>query len=584
MAKKIVIVGGVAGGASTAARLRRNDETAEIILFERGSYISFANCGLPYYIGGAIEKRSALLVQTPEAMKARFNLDIRIDSDVVAINREAKTVSINNVKTGESYEESYDVLVLSPGSVPLRPPIPGIDSPNVYSLWNIPDTDAVKAHVMERQPKEAVVIGGGFIGLEMAENLYDLGIKVTVVEMANQVMAPIDYEMAAQVHNHMRQKGVDLLLGDGVKAFEDQNGKTVVKLQSGAEIPADMVMLSIGIRPQSELAKAAGLALNERGGIVTDEYLLTSDPSIYAIGDAIEVVDYVGGFKTMIPLAGPANKQGRICADNISGRKLSYKGTQGTAIAKVFDLAVASTGINEKTLKRLGKERGKDYQVSITHSKSHAGYYPGSTMLAVKLIFTLEGKVLGAQIVGADGVDKRIDVIATALRYGGTIADLTELELAYAPPFSSAKDPVNMAAYVAENILLDKTGVAQHEEAHSFDPAKTQLIDVRDLAEWERGHIEGAIHIPVNELRSRLSEVDASKETMVYCAIGLRGYIAARILKQNGFENVRNVSGGYTTYAQVYCGPSNPSDAYAKVNCIGVPKEEINEKGEVEKA
>lgn len=584
MAKKVVVVGGVAGGASTAARLRRNDETAEIVLFERGSYISFANCGLPYYIGGAIEKRSALLVQTPEAMKARFNLDIRIDSDVVAINREAKTVSIHNVKTGESYEESYDVLVLSPGSVPLRPPIPGIDSPNVYSLWNIPDTDAVKAHVMERQPKEAVVIGGGFIGLEMAENLYDLGIKVTVVEMANQVMAPIDYEMAAQVHNHMRQKGVDLLLGDGVNAFEDQNGKTVVKLQSGAEIPADMVMLSIGIRPQSELAKAAGLALNERGGIVTDEYLLTSDPSIYAIGDAIEVVDFVGGFKTMIPLAGPANKQGRICADNISGRKLSYKGTQGTAIAKVFDLAVASTGMNEKTLKRLGKERGKDYQVSITHSKSHAGYYPGSTMLAVKLIFTLEGKVLGAQIVGADGVDKRIDVIATALRYGGTIADLTELELAYAPPFSSAKDPVNMAAYVAENILLDKTGVAQHEEAHSFDPAKTQLIDVRDLAEWERGHIEGAVHIPVNELRNRLSEVDGTKETMVYCAIGLRGYIAARILKQNGFENVRNVSGGYTTYAQVYCGPSNPSDAYAKVNCIGVPKETINEKGEVEKA
>lgn len=584
MAKKVVIVGGVAGGASAAARLRRNDETADIVLFERGSYISFANCGLPYYIGGAIDKRSALLVQTPEAMKARFNLDIRIDSDVIAINKEAKSISVKNVKTNEVYEESYDVLVLSPGSVPLRPPIPGIDSPNVYSLWNIPDTDAVKAHVLEKQPKEAVVIGGGFIGLEMAENLYDLGIKVTVVEMANQVMAPIDYEMAAQVHNHMRQKGVDLLLGDGVKAFEDQNGKTIVKLQSGIEIPADMVMLSIGIRPQSELAKAAGLALNERGGIVTDEFLVTSDPSIYAIGDAIEVTDFVGGFKTMIPLAGPANKQGRICADNISGRALSYKGTQGTAIAKVFDLAVASTGMNEKTLKRLGKERGKDYQVSITHSKSHAGYYPGSTMLAVKLIFEMNGKVLGAQIVGADGVDKRIDVVATAIRYGGTIADLTELELAYAPPFSSAKDPVNMAAYVAENILLDKTGVAQHEEAHNFDPAKTQLIDVRDLAEWERGHIEGAIHIPVNSLRERLNEVDGSKEIMVYCAIGLRGYIAARILKQHGFENVRNVSGGYTTYAQVYCGPSNPSDAYAKVNCIGVPKEEINEKGEVEKA
>ncbi len=587
MSKKVVIVGGVAGGASAAARLRRLDESAQIVLFEKGDYISFANCGLPYYIGGAIENRSALLVQTPAAMKARFNLDIRVKSEVLSIDKENKKILISDGETGREYEEDYDVLVLSPGSVPLRPPIPGIDSPNVYSLWNIPDTDAVKAHVTEKRPKKAVVIGGGFIGLEMAENLHDLGIEVAVVEMANQVMAPIDYEMAAQVHNHMRQKGVNLYLGDGVKAFEDQAGKTLVHLQSGRVIEADMVMLSIGIRPQSELAKAAGLALNERGGIVVDEFLKTSDPNIYAIGDAIEVIDFVGGFKTMIPLAGPANKQGRICADNIMGRKLAYKGTQGTSIAKVFDLNVASTGLNEKTLKRLGREMGKDYLVSITHSKSHAGYYPGSTMMAIKLIFEPSGKVLGAQIVGADGVDKRIDVIATALRYGGTVADLTELELAYAPPFSSAKDPVNMAAYVAENILLEKVGLAHHHEAHDFNPEKTILLDVRDLGEWNRGHVEGAVLIPVNELREKYGQLDAEKEILVYCAIGLRGYIASRILKQHGFKNVRNVSGGYTTYSQVYCGPSNPADAHSQVNCIGVPSEnkkentEISESGEV---
>lgn len=586
MSKKVLIIGGVAGGASAAARLRRNDETAQIILFERGEYISFANCGLPYYIGGSIEERSALLVQTPKAMNARFELDIRVQSEVVSIDREGKKVKVMNHATGESYEESYDVLVLSPGSVPLRPPIPGIDSPNVYSLWNIPDTDAVKAHVIEKNPKTAVVIGGGFIGLEMAENLHDLGIEVAVVEMANQVMAPIDFEMAAPVHNHMRQKGVNLYLEDGVKSFEDRENKTYITLQSGRVLEADLVMLSIGIRPQSELAKASGLAVNERGAIVVDERLKTSDPSIYAIGDVIEVTDFVGGFKTMIPLAGPANKQGRICADQISGRDVIYKGTQGTAIAKVFDLNVASTGLNEKTLKRLGKVIGKDYQVSITHSKSHAGYYPGSSMMAVKMIFDLSGKVLGAQIVGADGVDKRIDVIATAIRYGGTIQDLTELELAYAPPFSSAKDPVNMAAYVIENILLDRTGVAQHYEANGLDFEKTTLVDVRDLGEWDRGHIEGAVHIPVNSLRSRLDELDPAKEILVYCAIGLRGYIAARILKQNGFENVRNLSGGYTTYSQVYCGPQNPADALAKVNCIGVPVEkrervEVSESGEV---
>lgn len=373
MAQKVLIVGGVAGGASTAARLRRNDESAQIIMFEKGEYISFANCGLPYYIGGSIEERSALLVQTPQAMKNRFNIDVRVQSEVLSIDRDHKTIQVKDHASGQTYEEGYDVLVLSPGSLPLRPPIPGIDSPNIFSLWNIPDTDAVKGYVDNLKPRRAAIIGGGFIGLEMAENLHDLGIEVSVVEMMDQVMAPIDFEMAAMVHNHMRNKDVQLYLGDGVKTFDYKDGVTTITLQSGKTLEADMVMLSIGIRPQSELAKAAGLAMNERGGIVVDEYLKTSDPNIYALGDAIEVTDFLTGQKAMVPLAGPANKQGRICANNISGAKEAYKGTQGTAIAKVFDLSVASTGLNEKTLKRQGKEIGKDYQVSIIHAKSHAG-------------------------------------------------------------------------------------------------------------------------------------------------------------------------------------------------------------------
>lgn len=583
MAQKVLIVGGVAGGASTAARLRRNDESAQIIMFEKGEYISFANCGLPYYIGGSIEERSALLVQTPQAMKNRFNIDVRVQSEVLSIDRDHKTIQVKDHASGQTYEEGYDVLVLSPGSLPLRPPIPGIDSPNIFSLWNIPDTDAVKGYVDNLKPRRAAIIGGGFIGLEMAENLHDLGIEVSVVEMMDQVMAPIDFEMAAMVHNHMRNKDVQLYLGDGVKTFDYKDGVTTITLQSGKTLEADMVMLSIGIRPQSELAKAAGLAMNERGGIVVDEYLKTSDPNIYALGDAIEVTDFLTGQKAMVPLAGPANKQGRICANNISGAKEAYKGTQGTAIAKVFDLSVASTGLNEKTLKRQGKEIGKDYQVSIIHAKSHAGYYPGSTMMALKLIFDLSGKVLGAQIVGHDGVDKRIDVIATAIRYGGKVSELMELELAYAPPFSSAKDPVNMAAFTAENILNGQTGVAQYYEAVGFDPEKTILVDVRDLKERERGFIEGSVHIPVNDLRNRLGELDPKKDILLYCAIGLRGYIGARILKQNGFERVRNLSGGYTTYASVYCGPANTKDLNC-VNCQGVPKDEpkFNEKGEQE--
>lgn len=553
MGKKTVIIGGVAGGASAAARLRRVDETAEIVMFERGEYISFANCGLPYYIGGAIEERSALLVQTPEAMKARFDMDIRVQQEVTAINRDRKTVTVRKVTTGETYEESYDTLILSPGSTPLKPPIPGIDAPNIFTLWNIPDTDAVKSYVTEKHPRRAAVIGGGFIGIEMAENFRDLKLDVSLVEMMDQVMAPMDFEMAQVVHQHLKAKGVRLYLSDGVKSFEYHNGVTLITLQSGKQIEADVVMLSIGIRPNTQLAKEAGLTVNERGGIVVDETLRTSDPDIFAVGDAIEVEDQVLKGRTMIPLAGPANKQGRIAADNAAGGSSVYKGTQGTSIAKVFDLTVAATGLNEKTLKRLGKELGRDYQVSIIHAKSHAGYYPGAIPMTIKLIFGLEGSLLGAQIVGYEGSDKRIDVIATALRMGGTVQDLTELELAYAPPYSSAKDPVNMAGFTAENILTGKVGVIHWHDMTDLDLEKYQIIDVREPLERELGFVTHSVNIPVNALRERMGELDRGKIPVVYCAVGLRGYIAARILKQHGFETVLNLSGGYSTYATVFC-------------------------------
>lgn len=550
--KKILIVGGVAGGASTAARMRRMDESAEIIMFERGEYISFANCGLPYYIGGSIEERSALLVQTPEGMKERFNIDVRVQNEVLSIDREKKTISVNDIANNKKYDESYDVLVLSPGSTPLKPPIPGIDSPNIFTLWNIPDVDRIKSYVDHTKPQKAVVIGGGFIGLEMAENLYDRGIEVSVVEMADQVMAPVDFEMAQIVHRHMKQKKVNLYLGDGVQSFEYHNGLTKVKLQSGKIVEADIVMLSIGVRPQSELAKAAGLEINGRGGIVVSDKLITSDPSIYAIGDAIEVVDFIGGQKTMVPLAGPANKQGRICADNIAGKNVSYKGTQGTSVAKVFDLTVSSTGVNEKSLKRDGKVYGKDYYTTIIHPNSHAGYYPGAIPMTLKLIFDMEGKVLGAQNVGYDGVEKRIDVIATAIRFGGTVYDLTELELAYAPPYSSAKDPVNMAGFVGENILK---GITKPFQWHEFENLSSDVVilDVRTPLEREMGYIENSINIPVDDLRDRMIELDKSKKIVVYCAVGIRGYAAARILEQNGFDKIYNLMGGYTTYSVVFC-------------------------------
>ena len=577
MGQKVIIVGGVAGGASAAARLRRMDEQAEIIMLERGPYISFANCGLPYYIGGTIAERDALLVQTPEGMRARFNVDVRVENEALAINREKKVLEIRDIKNNKVYEESYDKLILSPGSTPLKPPIPGIDAPNIFSLWNIPDVDRIKSYVDHVKPKTVAVIGGGFIGLEMAENLHDLGMEVSVVEMADQVMAPVDFEMAQIVHRHMKQKNVGLYLGDGVKTFEYHNGATKVTLSSGKQLEVDMVILSIGIRPQSELAKNAGLEVNARNGIVVDEFMKTSDSDIYAIGDAVEVTEFISGNKTMIPLAGPANKQGRICADNVAGKQVPFKGSMGTSVAKVFDLTVAATGINEKTLKREGKVYGVDYHTVLVHPNSHAGYYPGALPMTLKVIFDKAGKVLGAQNVGYEGVEKRVDVIATAIRFNASVFDLTELELAYAPPYSSAKDPVNMAGFVAENILKGIEKPFQWHEFKDMDP-NIVVLDVREPLEREMGFITNSINIPVDELRARMVELDKSKTYVVYCAVGIRGHAASRILIQSGFENIYNLVGGFTTYSTVLC----QDDGAACGGTVSKTEVHVSETGDVE--
>ncbi|WP_108669111.1 CoA-disulfide reductase [Peribacillus acanthi] len=546
MSKKIIVIGGVAGGATAAARLRRLDESSTIIMFERGEHISFANCGLPYYIGETIKSRDKLLVQTVEGMSKKFNLDIRNLSEVTNINREKKTITVNNLQTNETYEESYDVIVLSPGAKPIVPPIPGLlEAKNVFMLRNIPDTDQIKGYVDDQKPEKAVVIGGGFIGLEMAENLVERGIHVTLVEMANQVMAPLDFEMAAIIHQHLKEKGVTLILEDGVHSFCD-SGKKII-LSSGREIATDMIILSIGVKPENTLALNAGLNVGERGGIQVNEYLQTNDENIYALGDAIEVTDYMNRQPAMIPLAGPANRQGRIVANNIYGKKETYKGTLGTGIAKVFDLTVATTGNNEKTLKKLGL----DYKVVHIHPASHAGYYPGAYPIALKLIFDgSNGKILGAQGVGVDGVDKRIDVIATAIKGELNIFDLTELELAYAPPFSSAKDPVNMAGYVAANIIEEGIETVQWNEIDDIINNGGYLIDVREPHERENGYIQGSVNIPLGEIRDRLEELPKDKPIYLSCQVGLRGYLATRILKGHGFRAI-NVDGGWKTYSVV---------------------------------
>ncbi len=548
MSKKVLIVGGVAGGASTAARLRRLDEKAEIIMFEKGNYISFANCGLPYYIGETIKQRSALLLQTPEAFNARFNVDVRVRHKVIDIDRANKTVTVERLDSDDRYQESYDVLVLSPGSTPLRPPIPGIDAPNIFTLWDIPDTDRIKSFVDDQRPRRAAVIGGGFIGIEMAENLSDRGLHVSLIEKLDQVMSPLDKDMAEVIHHHLSDQGVSLFLNNGVTKFEYNNGTTTIHLESGEMVDAEIVMLSIGVRPRSELAKRAGLELNSRGGIVVDDQMLTSDANIYAVGDAVEISDFNTKSPTMVPLAGPANKQGRIAADNICGLDDHYQGTQGTSIAKVYDLTVASTGLNEKQLQRAGKVYKRDYHAVLIHSKSHAGYYPGAIPMVLKLIFDCAGKVLGAQAVGYVGVDKRIDVIATALRLGATVEDLTDLELAYAPPYGSAKDPVNMIGFVAQNVLNGKMDYINCREMEAVDTSKTILLDVRTAEERKMGYIDNSINIPLDDLRSRLDELDRDKEIITYCAVGLRGYVALRLLRENGFTDVKNLLGGYTSY------------------------------------
>lgn len=574
MGKKIIIVGGVAGGATAAARLRRLDEKSHIIMFEKGEYISFANCGLPYYIGEVIKDRKKLLVQTVDGMSDRFNMDIRNLSEVTKINRDAKTVTVHNLKTGETYDESYDQLILSPGARPIVPPIPGIIEANsLFTLRNIPDTDAIKAYVDDKKPKKAVVIGGGFIGVEMAENLYERGIEVTLIEMSNQVMAPFDIEMASILHTHMNEKGVNLILEDGVQAF--QNNGTKVILNSGKEIETEMILLAIGVRPENELAKDAGLELGERGHIKVNEYLETSDPDIYALGDAIEVTDYINGTTTAIPLAWPANRQGRIVANNIYGKKETYNGTMGTSVAKVFDYTAASTGNNEKTLKRIGIN---NYQVIHIHPGSHAGYYPGAAPIALKVIFDKEtGKIYGAQGIGKDGVEKRIDVIATAIKGGLSVLDLADLELAYAPPYSSAKDPVNMAGYVASNIIEDAVETVQWHEIDEIVTNGGFLVDVRNPDELKLGVIKGAVNIPLDELRNHLDELPKDKTIYVNCQVGLRGYLAARILTLNGFKAV-NLDGGWKTYSTVFgtgkdsnCNIVTDDSGVARFDCVGNP-------------
>ena len=543
---KILIVGGVAGGASAAARLRRLNESAEIIMFERSGYISFANCGLPYYIGGAIEDKDDLLLQTPESFNARFRVDVRVKHEVVAIDRGAKSVTVKNLETGETYTESYDKLILSPGAEPVMPPI-AKKSGRVFTLRNIPDTYKIKDYIDAQKPKSAVVVGGGYIGVEMAENLADAGISVTIVEMLDQVIAPLDYDMACDVHTHIRQKGVKLLLSEAVKNVdEDENGLTV--RLGGGEIHADMLIMAVGVRPETGIAKDAGLELNPRGGIIVNEAMLTSDENIYAVGDAIEITDFVTGQKNMIPLAGPANKQGRIAADNICGLDSKFDGTQGYAILKVFDMTVATTGINEKTAQKLGL----DYDKSFTYSASHASYYPGAVNMSVKVLFEKKtGRILGEQVTGFEGVDKRCDVFATAIRAGMTAYDLTKLELCYAPPYSSAKDPVNMAGFVIENLL---TGKVKNFHWHDVEglprDGSAILLDTRTALEYENGHIDGFINIPLDELREHLNELDKSKKVYVTCQVGLRGYVAARILSQHGFD-VYNLSGGYRLYHSV---------------------------------
>ena len=542
---KLLVIGGVAGGATAAARARRLNERAQIILFERGEYISFSNCGLHYYIGGLIEKRDDLLVTTREALMKRYNIDIRVFSEVMSIHRDKKEVEVRDLMSGRVYRETYDKIILAPGAEPVKPKIPGIELDGIFHLRNIPDADRIKEMVDNRNPESAVTVGGGYIGLEMAENLFIRGVKTTIVEMAKQVMMPLDPEMAALVHAHLREKGVLLELGEKVEKFEKRGNRLAVLTAQGREFVCDLVISAIGITPENRLAREAGLALGPRGHIRVDAGMATSDPDIYAVGDAVEIRHFVTDLPTSIALAGPANKQGRIAADNVMGRRSLYKGSLGTSIVQAFGLTVAAVGANEKNL----SEHGYPIQVSYTHSGSHASYYPGATVMAIKLIFSPgNGKILGAQIVGQEGVDKRIDVLATAIHGGMTVFDLEELELAYAPPYSSAKDPINIAGFVAGNIIRGDVDVAQWRDYEELRNSNAVIIDLRTSKEIEAaGAIPQSVHIPIDELRSSLDELDSDRNYVPYCAVGMRGYLGHRILTQHGFKS-KNLSGGYRTF------------------------------------
>lgn len=542
---KYLIIGGVAGGATTAARLRRLDEQAQIIMIERSDHISYANCGLPYYVGGVISERERLFVQTPESFKAMLNVDVRVQEEVTSIDRKAKEVTVTR-RDGSTYSESYDKLVLAPGAEPLRPPIPGIKDELIFTLRNVQDTDKIKDHIENNDVHHVIIVGAGFIGLEMAENLHHRGIRVTIVEMAEQVMTPLDYEMAAAVHQHLKTKNVEFYLKDAVNSFSREKDTLKVNLKSGRSLGTDMVILSIGVRPDSKLAEEAGLELGLNRGIKINEYMQTSDEDIYALGDAIVFPNPITGVEGHTYLAGPANKQGRILADNlVNGNVRKYKGSISTAIAKVFDITVAATGVSEKVL----KHANIPYVSSIIHAASHAGYYPDALPISLKIVFDPNsGKLLGAQSVGFDGVDKRIDVLANIIKNNGSIYDMQEFEQAYAPPFSSAKDPVNMAGLVAENIMKGIVRIIHWNDIRELDLKDVVLIDTRTPDEFKLGSIEGSVNISLQTIRERLDEIPKNKKIIVFCGTGLRSYFSVRILMQNGFNEVYNLSGGYITY------------------------------------
>lgn len=551
--KRILIVGGVAGGASAAARARRLSEEAEIVVFERGEFVSFANCGLPYHIGGDIPNRDALLLQTPQSFKRRFNVDVRVLHEVLEIHRAGKSLLVRNLQSGEERREPYDVLLLSPGAAPIRPPFPGIDSQGVHTLRNIPDMDRILTALQHDQPRHVTVVGGGFIGLEMMEALHQRKLAVTLLELSDQVMAPVDREMANMLHARIREEGIDLRLRTGLSAIESLDGQPAraagaraglrLTLSDGSRLDTGLLILAIGVKPETLLAAKAGLELGPRGGIKVDAAMRTSDPFIYAVGDAVEETDFVTGESVLIPLAGPANRQGRIAADNMLGRSEIYKKTQGTAICKLFDLAVASTGLSEKRLLQLGLPFEKAY----VHPGSHAGYYPGAHPVSLKLLFAPDGRIYGAQAIGKDGVDKRIDVLAVAQRAGLTVFDLQDLELTYAPPFGSAKDVINMAGFVASNHLKGDTLLCHAAEVQARN-SHQQVVDVRNGPELDKlGRIPDALHIPLDELRDRLHELPRDKELLISCQVGLRGHVACRLLSQHGFK-VKNLSGGFKTW------------------------------------